>query len=131
MKTFVVSMVVLICAAIIVSLCITAYSPPGCTLSRDHSTKAQFGLFKTALSKYKLDNGTYPEKLEYLWFCPPNAYTGDWQGPYMDGFEEMLDAWGRRFQYEVYDGGYKCKITSAGRDGKFGTADDLSEEYIN
>jgi general secretion pathway protein G len=93
------------------------------------ATRAQLGLFKTSLSWYKLDNGAYPAGLVYLWGCPSDD-KGKWQGPYMDGDEIPPDPWGRSFKYELLDRGQRCKITSAGTDGLFGTPDDKYMEYM-
>jgi hypothetical protein len=131
MKSLLVLMVVLICVAIIGFLSITAYGPVSCVNGRAKDTKATLGLFKTALANYKWDIGSYPEKLDYIWDRPPNTDIDKWQGPYVYNNEAMTDGWGRNFRYELFDKGQKCKITSAGKDGKFGTDDDLSEFYTN
>jgi type II secretory pathway pseudopilin PulG len=111
------------------SLAVTAYGPIQDS-ARAKATRAQLGLFKTALSKYKLDTGAYPPILFSLWQCPSDD-QGYWQGPYMDGVDEIPDAWNRAFSYSLLDGGYSCQITSAGADGAFNTADDIIEYYSN
>jgi hypothetical protein len=122
--------VVYIVVVIIGAFCITpyrtVYEP-----SRKNATKNIFNLFLTALSFYKQNIGAYPEKFEYLWFCPPNVEPEKWQGPYMDGQEMTPDGWSRPFRYEVFDKGRQCKITSAGQDGKFDTADDIFKTYYD
>jgi hypothetical protein len=128
MKTFKLVVVITIFAAIVGYLFIIAYGPIH-SHGRDQDTRGQLYFFTTALARYKLYIGAYPEKLDYLWFCPPNMEPEKWQGPYMDGYEVIPDAWDRPFRYEVFDKGQKCKITSAGPDGKFGTEDDISKTY--
>jgi hypothetical protein len=130
MKTFKLVVVITIFTAIVCCLCINACDPIY-TNSRANQTRGQLFFFTTPLASYKLHIGTYPEKLDYLWFCPPNMEPEKWQGPYMDGYEVIPDVWGRPFQYEVFEKGQKARITSAGPDGKFGTADDIYCEYID
>jgi hypothetical protein len=97
----------------------------------DHhdAARAHFGLFKTALAKYKLDEGAYPLALVFLWVSPATTRAIGKGHTYMDGDEEILDAWRRPFKYELFDRGQRCKITSAGADGLFGTPDDKFAEY--
>jgi hypothetical protein len=37
----------------------------------------------------------------------------------------LYDGWGRPYSYELSESGSRCQLLSAGRDGKFGTDDDL------
>lgn len=47
-----------------------------------------------------------------------------WRGPYTEE-NKLVDPWGTKFQYES-DGSRSYRITSAGPDQTFGTADDIS-----
>jgi general secretion pathway protein G len=122
-------LLVLVILVILGSLAVTAYGPIQDS-ARAKATLAQLGLFQTALSKYKLDLGFYPPVLESLWFAPSDD-QGMWQGPYMDGQQEIADAWGTYFSYQLLDGGYTCQITSAGADRAFNTNDDIFKLYTN
>jgi hypothetical protein len=104
MKKFAVAVVVIISVTIICELCVVSYRPIN-DLSPTRATAWQLCLFETALAKFKLDVKAYPDKLKYLWHRPSNEDSENWQGPYMDGFEEIPDAWDRPYRYEVFDKG--------------------------
>jgi hypothetical protein len=67
---------------------------------------------------FKQDVGRWPATLDELRTKPREAEN--WRGPYLDG--PAVDAWGRAVRYLFTATGYK--VTSAGADGEFGTADD-------
>ena len=81
----------------------------------------------TALDTFDVDIGRYPtvaEGLAALTSAPSNV-TG-WQGPYLPK-PITLDPWGRPYSY-MTPGKHNPRgfdLSSAGRDGVVGTADDL------
>ena len=57
--------------------------------------------FKTALFKYRMDTGSYPtteQGLRALLQKPGND-RGKWHGPYIEGEDNLEDAWGRELKY--------------------------------
>lgn len=74
-----------------------------------------------AIDAYEVDTGHYPPSLEAL--LVKDAET-NWHGPYIQSTNTFLDVWGHRFRYKARGDTYV--ITSAGPDGKFDTADDIS-----
>jgi hypothetical protein len=44
-------------------------------------------------------------------------------GPFFDSEQVPRDGWGNDFKYEIV--GKRVKVTSPGKDGAFGTGDDL------
>jgi general secretion pathway protein G len=124
-------LLVLVILVVLGSLAVTAYGPirEGAYIK---STNAQLGLFKTALSMYKMNLSTYPPSLDFLWICPTDMTQMEWQGPYMEGTEVLdYDAWGTKYQIESSDGYQSIRVSSAGPDRMFGTADDLWMDYYN
>jgi len=87
--------------------------------------KVQLKNLKQSIRLYSLHNNQYPKKLEDLIKKPPSAPK--WKGPYIDSSKEFIDAWGTPIRYETYLKGFK--LISAGPDKKFGTSDDIVEEY--
>jgi hypothetical protein len=130
MKTFIICLVVVIVIIIVVlSFCAISSKPePYHPLER--VVRQQLKLFEIAMFMYYENLGTFPEKLDYLWVCPPGMSVDKWQGPYVEGTEILnFDVWDRPYQVELFDVGQTCRITSAGSDGKFGTDDDIYIEY--
>lgn len=72
--------------------------------------------------------GAYPttaEGLDPLVTKPRNS-KGNWRGPYLDKIP--IDPWGNayRYVYPAKKNPETYEITSAGKDGKFDTKDDIS-----
>jgi general secretion pathway protein G len=66
-----------------------------------------------------MENGSYPGSgvgLKALVEAPPEAPR--WNGPYLKKTKNLLDPWGRPFQYHVSNGEYE--VYSLGPDGKTG-----------
>ena len=83
------------------------------------------GGIKSALNKFKVDNGHYPRSFQDL-VQQPNDAT-NWHGPYFDPPKLPVDPWGRKYIYE-YTGKHNTNgyyLFSTGPDGKAGTADDI------
>ena len=95
-------------------------------------TKAQAdinGGIKSALGRYEIENGSFPQNLQDLLTQPTTA--AHWTGPYLDNLP--LDPWGHPYIYYCpgkhspndYD------LLSAGADGKEGTDDDIGSWMQN
>ncbi len=75
-----------------------------------------------SLMRYQVDIGRYPDSsqgLSALWNNPGNA---KWGGPYIEE-KDAVDGWKNPFEFELTSKG--PKLTSRGKDGEPGTADDL------
>ena len=96
--------------------------------ARTTAAQTQLSTFGTALDAFEIDTGTYPYGADGLsmLIIPPSDLTG-WRGPYLKS-DIPFDPWGNPYTFE-YPGrnnptGYD--LMSAGPDGQFGTADDIS-----
>ena len=81
------------------------------------------GGIKTALGRYEIDNGCFPQSLQDLLTQPSTA--NHWTGPYLD--KQPVDPWGHPYIY-YYPGKRNpidYDLLSAGPDGKEGTDDDI------
>tara|TARA_R110002167_G_scaffold366448_1_gene597405 strand:- start:27258 stop:27653 length:396 start_codon:yes stop_codon:yes gene_type:complete len=77
---------------------------------------AQMNAFETALDTYRLDMGSYPEKLEEL----RTSEKPRWDGPYLPK-GVPLDPWGNPYVYSTPgEDGAPYKIMSYGADGQAG-----------
>jgi hypothetical protein len=114
---------------LLASFIIPPASGPTQTKARIRATMAQIRLFEKPLAKYHQDIGSYPKELKHLWAPPSEIDPAAWKGPYMEGEEEVPDAWGHNFSFNLLDDGHACKITSAGPDKLFGTEDDIEQTY--
>jgi general secretion pathway protein G len=99
------------------------------------ATKTQIGLFRTALEKYALDMGTFPDTeqgLDVLIVEPGDLeeeQSANWAGPYITttSKEAPKDTWGKKYYYEfpsTHESEYP-DIWSSGPDGKEGSDDDI------
>ena len=87
---------------------------------------AQMNAFETALDTYRLDMGSYPEKLEEL----RKSEKPRWDGPYLPKAIPM-DPWGNAYIYTTPgEDGNPHKIQSYGADGKQGGTDN-NEDIIH
>ncbi|WP_252733936.1 type II secretion system major pseudopilin GspG [Pseudoalteromonas sp. C2R02] len=87
---------------------------------------AQMNAFETALDTYRLDMGSYPEKLEDL----RKSDKPRWDGPYLPK-DLPLDPWGNPYVYTIPgEDGNPYKIMSFGADGQPGGAD-ANEDIVH
>lgn len=87
---------------------------------------AQMNAFETALDTYRLDMGSYPQKLEQL----RTSEQPRWDGPYLPKAIPM-DPWGNPYIYTIPgDEGAPYKIQSYGADGKPGGVDN-NEDIVH
>lgn len=78
-----------------------------------------------ALDLYELDNGSYPEELDWL-LKKPTPEPPNWNGPYLK--KKPIDPWGEEYHYkfpgvhnkESYD------LWSTGKDRTEGGGDDIT-----
>jgi general secretion pathway protein G len=105
--------------------------------AKAQSVQLQIDNIGTALELYYMDNGTYPSAdigLKALVEATPGAPR--WNGPYLKKAKNLLDPWGRPYQYnystatgdyEVYSLGQNGKATSASSDPALPHFQKLSE----
>lgn len=97
------------------------------------NTKAQIGIFKTALDSYAAEVGHYPSSedgLQALLDPPSDERAAQkWEGPYLDTDMLPLDPWDNDYQYEYPPTNNRRDfpdIWSYGPDGEDGTDDDIT-----
>jgi len=85
--------------------------------AKTQSVQLQIENIGTALELYYMENGAYPSAsvgLKALVEAPPEAPR--WNGPYLKKAKNLLDPWGRPYQYAIIDGQYE--VYSLGPTGK-------------
>lgn len=84
------------------------------------SVQMQIENINTALEMYYVENGSYPSEsagLKALVEAPSEAPR--WNGPYLKKAKNLLDPWGRPYQYAIANGAYE--VYSLGANGKAGS----------
>jgi general secretion pathway protein G len=83
----------------------------------------QMAAFETALDTYRLDLGTYPQKLDDL----RSGSAPRWDGPYLPK-DVPLDPWGNPYAYSIPGTeGKPYDLKSYGADGKEGGAENNAD----
>ena len=91
--------------------------------AKTQSAKMQIENIGTALEMYYLENGTYPSEtvgLKALVEATPEA--PNWNGPYLKKTQNLLDPWGRPFQYVYPSSNGSYEVFTLGPSGKAKTA---------
>ena len=88
------------------------------------STRATLSAVQQMIALYRADCQMYPSERQGLEALVRNPSVLGWDGPYLRG-GVPLDSWSRQLHYRLLDG--KPLVESAGRDGVFGTGDDILE----
>ena len=73
--------------------------------AKTQSVQLQIENIGTALELYYMENGAYPSPgagLKALVEAPPEAPR--WNGPYLKKAKNLLDPWGRPYQYAISEG---------------------------
>ncbi|WP_171181822.1 type II secretion system major pseudopilin GspG [Ruegeria sp. HKCCD8929] len=100
------------------------------TFGRAKSSVAQTQMvnLKGALQLFYIDNGRYPNAAEGLVaLLEPSQSLPNWRGPYVDGNEDLIDPWGRRYLYRYPGNDGAFDIYSLGRDSQPGGAGEDSD----
>jgi general secretion pathway protein G len=89
-------------------------------------SSTQMAAFETALDTYRLDLGSYPQKLEDL----RTGSSARWDGPYLPK-NVPLDPWGNPYIY-IFPGsdGRSYDLKSYGADGKEG-GEEANEDIVH
>ncbi len=91
--------------------------------SQRKTTMAQMQMISTALDTYRLDVGSYPDRLEEL----RRSERPGWDGPYMPR-EIPADPWGNPYVYSIAsEGEAPYGLSSYGVGGLPGGADDEAD----
>jgi general secretion pathway protein G len=87
--------------------------------AKTQSAQIQIQSIGTALELYYMENGSYPSQsvgLKALVDPPPEATH--WNGPYLKKAQNLLDPWGRPYQYNYPAANGDYLVYSLGPDGK-------------
>ena len=87
--------------------------------TRVRTTRLTIDIVRTAIITFEMELARYPTSLEELIL----EGDEDWPGPFLDVETIPRDGWGNELTYEIRN--KRVRVTSAGRDGEFGTDDDL------
>ncbi len=89
--------------------------------AKSETAQLQINQLSNAVQLFYIDMGRYPsgsEGLAVLISAP--AGTSDWQGPYLEKAEGLVDPWGRDYVYGEPGTDGHFAIISLGRDGTRG-----------
>ena len=100
-------------------------------LNEETVAEMQLANLKVQINKYKSDVGSYPsvfDGLNALLEKPASVASKRWKGPYLNNSQLPLDPWEKRYEYKVEANKSTAGFTvsSAGRDGISGNADDIT-----
>jgi general secretion pathway protein G len=87
--------------------------------AKTQSVQLQIENINTALELYYMENGAYPSAsvgLNALVEATPEAPR--WNGPYLKKAKNLLDPWGRPYQYKYPTGNGEYEVYSLGPNGK-------------
>ena len=87
--------------------------------AKTQSAQIQIQNIGTALEMYYLENGAYPSESAGLKaLVEPTAEAPNWNGPYLKKAQNLLDPWGRPFQYVNPSSNGSYEVFSRGPSGK-------------
>jgi general secretion pathway protein G len=100
----------------------------GGTQAKKKETAVKVNNVQASLLKYQAEIGRFPSTAEGLEALLNNPGAGaKWAGPYIGAEDDVKDAWGNKFEYELTAKG--SKMVSWGPDSQSGTEDDLT--FVN
>jgi general secretion pathway protein G len=87
--------------------------------AKTQSVQLQIENIGTALELYYMENGSYPSSSVGLKaLVEPTPETPRWNGPYLKKAKNLLDPWGRPYQYNYPTSNGDYEVYSLGPDGK-------------
>jgi len=98
-------------------------------MQKNALTKAAFieiQSLEKACTAYRLNVGTFPQKLDDLFSAPSGLSRTQWGGPFIEKAVKA-DPWQREYTYSADEALGKVAIRSAGPDGQAGTEDDIPD----
>ena len=84
--------------------------------AKQDAAKAQVELLGQALDRFRLDIDRYPTTQESLNALVDNPGVEQWNGPYAKK-KQLLDPWGKPYQYQAPGSHGEYDLFSYGRDG--------------
>lgn len=100
----------------------------GGTQAKKKETAVKVNNIQASLLKYQAEIGRFPSTAEGVEALLNNPGAGaKWSGPYIGAEDDVKDAWGNKFEYELTAKG--SKLVSWGPDGQSGTEDDMT--FVN
>lgn len=96
------------------------------------TTKAEIDVIEGAIERYSMHMLDYPQTqdgLQALMEKPSSDTNNRWAGPYLKPGNDLKDAWGNDYTYELEDLGNSATgviIKSPGPDKSVGTQDDVT-----
>ncbi|MEN9809679.1 MAG: hypothetical protein RLZZ488_1246 [Pseudomonadota bacterium] len=100
----------------------------GGTQAKKKETSVKVSNIQASLLKYQAEIGRFPSTAEGVEALLNNPGAGaKWSGPYIGAEDDVKDAWGNKFEYELTAKG--SKLVSWGPDGQSGTEDDMT--FVN
>lgn len=87
------------------------------------ASEARLAHIAVGIQSFRKDCGRLPPSSNWVSCLATNSGLTGWSGPYVRP-DYTVDTWGRPFRYR--NTGETAEISSAGRDGAFGTKDDLT-----
>ena len=98
----------------------------------EDTAEAQLTSFKSGLSQYQIDVGTFPttqQGLAALYNAPGDLKNpAKWRGPYLDGNKSPVDPWQNEYHYESDGTNYKVSSAGQNQQDEAGAGDDLMQE---
>ena len=89
--------------------------------AKSQAAEIEIANIKAAIQMYYIDTGRYPSEAEGLSsLVRQPAEVANWNGPYLDGNEAMLDPWGRQYFYHFPGTDRAFDLFTYGRDGQPG-----------
>jgi len=98
-------------------------------MQKNALTKAAFieiQALEKACTAYRLNVGTFPQKLDDLYTAPNGLSRTQWGGPFLEK-EVKADPWQRAYTYSADEAQGRVVIRSSGPDGQAGTEDDVPD----
>lgn len=95
--------------------------------AKAQSVQLQIENIGTALELYYMENGSYPSASAGLKaLVEPTPEASRWNGPYLKKAKNLLDPWGRPYQYNYPTANGEYEVYSLGATGKAASASDGS-----
>ncbi len=90
------------------------------------NTRTEIGLLENACTAFYSSASAFPQSLRDLQMIPQGMDQVTWGGPHLDIKKDLLDPWQIEYKFSVDEANLTVKISSAGPDRQFNTADDIS-----
>ena len=99
--------------------------------AKTQTVQLQIENIGTALELYYMENGSYPSASVGLKaLVEPTSEAPRWNGPYLKKAKNLLDPWGRPYQYAYPASNGEYEVYSLGPTGKANSASAAQSSYI-